>query len=130
MKCKKGGRYTPLHLAAQHRNVAATELLLQKQTATQAYGNEDLLYDVNNGCGATPLHQESFSGAVFTMELLLPHANDDNFNTNRLNLLKSANVEQMVAVTQILTVPDISFGDLQTALHKTAAGGVPWRRNC
>lgn len=50
-------------------------------------------------CGATPLHRASFAGAVATMQLLLQRADCDLF------------------------IPDTSFGDGMTALHKAASGG-------
>ena len=58
--------------------------------------------DVNasSTSGATPLHRASFSGAVGTMQLLLQRTADCD-----------------------LLLPDTSFGDFGTALHKAAAGG-------
>lgn len=54
----------------------------------------------NGGTGATPLHRASFAGAVTTMQLLL---------------------ERMDKASLVL--PDLSFGDRMTALHKAASGG-------
>ena len=53
---------------------------------------------INQG-PATPLHRASFAGAVSTMRLLLQVPEID------------------------LLIPDTSFGDNRTALHKAAAGG-------
>lgn len=56
--------------------------------------------DVNAAAsGATPLHRASFSGATSTMRLLLEDQNC------------------------YLLVPDTSFGDRMTPLHKAASGG-------
>jgi hypothetical protein len=53
--------YTPLHMAAQNGQVAATSLLLQLGCQV----------DGGNECGATPLHRAAFSGAVAAMRILL-----------------------------------------------------------
>ncbi|EQC38580.1 hypothetical protein SDRG_04283 [Saprolegnia diclina VS20] len=49
-------------------------------------------------CGATPLHRAAFRGSVASVRLLLAHGADAN-------------------------LPDTSFGDLRTALHKAASEG-------
>lgn len=110
--------YSPLHMAAQHGQVAATSLLLRlncpvdgcerKCRSARSYHQISTKGDVEseNGiptssrccCGATPLHRASFSGAVVTMRLLLEYGAD-------------------------ILATDASFGDLQTPLHKAAAGG-------
>lgn len=64
---------TPLHLAAQHGNVAATWILLEKG------------YPVDGDGPCTPLHRASFSGATATMSLLL----DSNQKANLLAVDKS-----------------------------------------
>lgn len=85
--------YTALHLAAQNNNVESTKLLLEK-------GNicVDGVLKINGGCGATPLHRASFSGACACMKLLIE---------NGANLFAQ----------------DESFGDRMTPLHKAISGG-------
>jgi len=94
---------TPLHLAAQHGNVAATALLLRAGCDVNGRFPQDDDGGVGERAtasgGATPLHRASFSGATATMRLLLEDP--------RCELLAR----------------DTSFGDRMTPLHKAASGG-------
>ncbi|KAL7573069.1 hypothetical protein ACA910_018756 [Epithemia clementina (nom. ined.)] len=121
---------TPLHLAAQHGHVAATAALLAAGCHPNGYHYDN--NDNNDSVGATqqddgttiaawfrqerlatPLHRASFSGAVATMHLLLTTTNNNyNYNNNNKNCCH-------------LLIPDYSFGDGQTPLHKAVSGGRP-----
>ena len=90
---KLSSGYSPLHLAAQHNNIESTKLLL-----TQSNICVDGIPKSRGGCGATPLHRASFSGAYSCMKLLLEHG---------------AN----------LFAQDESFGDLMSPLHKAVSAG-------
>ena len=85
--------YTALHYAAQNNNLESTKALLSKDNT-----RVDGFSKANGGCGATPLHRASFSGACSCMELLVK---------NGANLYAQ----------------DESFGDLMTPLHKAVSGG-------
>lgn len=85
--------YTALHHAAQNNNVQSTSLLLEQKNT-----HVDGVPKLQGGCGATPLHRASFTGAYDCMKLLIDHG---------------ANLFAL----------DESFGDLMTPLHKAISGG-------
>mmetsp|Transcript_16574 Transcript_16574/g.31505 ORF Transcript_16574/g.31505 Transcript_16574/m.31505 type:complete len:368 (-) Transcript_16574:760-1863(-) len=106
-----GAEYGDLHSLRRHNRDSI-------KTKKDSAGNTPLMIAAQNGhiqataflleagcdvnapdSGATPLHRASFSGAVGTMRLLLERPDCD------------------------LMLPDTSFGDRMTALHKAAAGG-------
>ena len=107
---------TPLHLAAQHGQVAATALLLQ--SGCNVNGSEQ------SRC--TPLHRASFSGAVATMQLLLKETDcnvlaiDTSFGDCMTPLHKAAAGGRFMAV-QLLIDNLQERGDLSTALEWTDA---------
>lgn len=94
------GRYNLLHLTAQHGHTAATSTLLERGAMVDGTPKS------KGGCGATPLHRCSYSGAVSTMKVLLEW-HDKSDASNACDLLAK----------------DESFGDEMTPLHKACAGG-------
>ena len=113
-KRDKGG-YSPLHFSAQQNHVAACCLLLNQGCPVDGGGYEQ------GGCGATPLHRASFSGATAAMRVLIEWAagRRDSSNSN-ININRTGNKDLREA---LLLARDTSFGDQATPLHKAAAGG-------
>jgi ankyrin repeat protein len=112
---------TPLHYAAQHGHTELVALLLNTGAYNNMYNNincsssEKDIYKVS---GVTPLHRACFSGATSSVRLLLGHQiTMMNSNQNNSNSNSSSNT------LHFLSLPDISFNDYQTPLHKCAAGG-------
>jgi ankyrin repeat protein len=119
---------TPLHFAAQHGHTETVAMLLRTGAYDNMYCNNNTnamnsdniqLYQMS---GVTPLHRACYSGAIGTVRLLLEHIitivaknttnnNNDNNNSNEHVL------------TSILLLPDTSFNDYQTPLHKCVSGG-------
>lgn len=93
------GGCTPLHLAAQHNHIAATQLLLDRGAAPDGPPESK----------ATPLHRASYAGAVATMRLLLDHkcnllARDTSFGDLQTPLHKAAAGGRYLAVQLLLDV--------------------------
>lgn len=94
----------PLTLAAQHGRVEATSWLIQTGSPLfPSFGSQ----------GATPLHRACFSGAVGAIKVILDHLEQGNDRVHG-----NGDVS-----TSLLLIPDTSFGDWRTPLHKAVAGG-------
>ena len=112
-KRDKGG-YSPLHFSAQQNHVAACCLLLNQGCPVDGGGYEE------GGCGATPLHRASFSGATAAMGVLIEWAAGSRNSSSNLDMNRTGNRDLREA---LLLARDKSFGDQATPLHKAAAGG-------
>mmetsp|Transcript_47293 Transcript_47293/g.143223 ORF Transcript_47293/g.143223 Transcript_47293/m.143223 type:complete len:381 (-) Transcript_47293:25-1167(-) len=108
------GGYTPLHLAAQNNQAAATAYLLSLGADVDGRIGADSSLSTNSDsgsaitlpqCGATPLHRASFSGGIAAMRILLEWTEPDT--GRRCDILAK----------------DTSFGDNMTPLHKSVSGG-------
>jgi ankyrin repeat protein len=112
---------TPLHYAAQHGHTELVALLLNTGAYNKMYNNSNCSSsekDIYKVSGVTPLHRACFSGATSSVRLLLDHQMTMmNSNQNNSNSNSSSNT------LHFLSLPDISFNDYQTPLHKCAAGG-------
>jgi Ankyrin repeats (3 copies) len=108
---------TPLHFAAQHGHTDSVALLLGTGEYDNMYNNavHNTDNDIYKVSGVTPLHRACFSGATSSVRLLLDHI-ITIVNKNR-------NKSRNHSISSILSLPDTSFNDYQTPLHKCASGG-------
>jgi ankyrin repeat protein len=83
--------------------------------------NNNSIYRIS---GVTPLHRACYSGATSTVRLLLQHIiTTIAKNNHNMHMDHHVNNAKESMLSSILLLPDTSFNDYQTPLHKCASGG-------